>query len=182
MSNTWTEQHNKDVADMFDLSEFVPGFEDWTQWPPNEIKVKRLTDTATLPTRSNSDAGLDLYADEDIVLRFGQVVKIRTGVAMEIPEGFYGDMRSRSSFWVRGVLVAGTIDASYRGDVAVIMGWPCERYNDDGSIPLRENIYIWRGDKIAQMVLAQIITPSVVEVDELSDTERGSNGFGSTGS
>lgn len=162
----------------------VSGFEDWTQWPPNEIKVKRLTETATLPTRGHpTDAGLDLYADEDVWIHFGQVVKIKTGIAMEIPEGFYGDLRSRSSFWSLGMLVSGTIDSAYRGEIIVVMGRPCHLVDKEGWTPIdaKSLIQIKRGDKIAQLVLTQIITPAVVEVTELSETQRGCNGFGSTG-
>lgn len=172
MTNIWTD-HNSEVAD-------VSVFYTEEPWLPNEIKVKRLTETAILPTRSNlTDAGLDIYADQDAVLYYGDVVKIKTGIALAVPVGFYGDLRSRSSYWSRGLLVHGTIDSDYRGELIVVMGWTCmDRKTLDAGIVTQ---YVRRGDKIAQLVLTQIITPNAVEVDELSETQRGSSGFGSTG-
>lgn len=152
--------------------------------PPVGLYFKRLTETAKSPTRNSGDAGFDLYADEDVTLYWGQVLKIKTGIAVQIPGGYYGDMRSRSSFWSKGVLVTGTIDNTYRGEVIVIMGWPCHQMTSDGYTFLDETdpVKIWRGDKIAQMVLERIDDNfQVYEVEELTPTDRGSGGFGSTG-
>lgn len=139
-----------------------------------EINVM-LDEGAIMPTRAHSaDAGLDLYTPEGFMpLSFGEVdnYTVDTGVHMEIPEGHVGMLKSKSGLNVnRGVITEGVIDAGYTGSIKVKL------YN------LGEDIqYFQRGDKIAQLVILPIVTPALKLVDKFAKTERGDNGFGSTG-
>lgn len=139
-----------------------------------EINVM-LDEGAIMPTRAHdADTGLDLYTPEDFtLLSFGEIdnYTVDTGVHMEIPEGYVGMLKSKSGLNVnRGVITEGVIDAGYTGSIKVKL------YN------LGEDIqYFQRGDKIAQLVILPIVTPALKLVDKFAKTERGDNGFGSTG-
>jgi dUTP pyrophosphatase len=140
------------------------------------LKVRRLDDRARLPTRAYpGDAGLDLYALEDGMLGPGDRASIRTGVAIEIPDGQAGLVLPRSGLAARhGIALVnapGLIDAGYRGEVCVLL------LNTDRIAPFT----IAGGDRIAQLVLVRVETPAVVEVQELLVSERGVGGFGSSG-
>ena len=140
------------------------------------LRVRRLDAHARLPTRAYpGDAGLDLYALEDGVLGPGERASIRTGVALEIPEGQAGLVLPRSGLATRhGIALVnapGLIDAGYRGEVRVLL------LNTDPAVPFE----IAPGDRIAQLVLVRVETPAVVEVEELALSERGAGGFGSSG-
>ena len=140
------------------------------------LRVRRLERYARLPARAYpGDAGLDLYALEPATLAPGERVGIRTGIAVEIPEGQAGLVLPRSGLARRhGISVVnapGLIDAGYRGEVQVLL------LNTDRSEPFA----LAAGDRIAQLVLVSVHTPDVVEVDELALTERGAGGFGSSG-
>jgi len=138
-----------------------------------QFKVKRLTPDAKLPLRSSPGAaGYDLFSNEKTELLAGDVTIIKTGIAVQIPEGYYGRIAPRSSLGVRGVDVfAGVIDADYRGEVGVIL------YNTNNV----STIDIDKYDRIAQLILTKITTPDIIEVDELDKTDRGKAGYGSTG-
>ena len=139
------------------------------------IKIKKLNADATIPTRSHStDAGLDLYASEDV--RVARGTMIPTGIAVDIPPGFEAQVRPRSGLSVRSSLrvTLGTIDSGFVGEINVI----ADSINVIGSTMY----HVKKGDKIAQLVLSPIETPKVEVVDEFdSESERGENGFGSTG-
>jgi dUTP pyrophosphatase len=140
------------------------------------LKVRRLDPRATLPTRAYpGDAGLDLYALEDGVLAPGQRASLRTGVAVEIPEGEAGLVLPRSGLAARhGIALVnapGLIDAGYRGEIRVLL------LNTDRSVRFE----FASGDRIAQLVLVKVQTPEVEEVPELAVSERGAGGFGSSG-
>lgn len=140
------------------------------------LKVRRLDARARLPTRAYpGDAGLDLYALEDGVLEPGERASIRTGVAVEIPEGQAGLVLPRSGLAAKhGIALVnapGLIDAGYRGEVRVLL------LNTDPSASFE----IAPGDRIAQLLLVRVETPAVVEVEELALSERGAGGFGSSG-
>jgi dUTP pyrophosphatase len=140
------------------------------------LRVRRLDPRATLPTRAYpGDAGLDLYALEDGTLDPGARASIRTGVAVEIPDGYAGLVLPRSGIAARSgislVNAPGLIDAGYRGELQVLL------LNTDRETPFS----IAAGDRIAQLVLVRVQAPPVVEVDTLSDSERGAGGFGSSG-
>ena len=141
------------------------------------IAVKKLDERAVLPTYGSAfAAGADLYAlaEEEIVFQPGETKFVRTGLAMEIPEGYAGLIYARSGLACkRGLAPAnkvGVIDADYRGEIMVAL------HNHSDRIVSIEN-----GERIAQMVIAPFITADYNEVEELSDTDRGSGGFGSTG-
>jgi dUTP pyrophosphatase len=141
------------------------------------LRVRRLDPRAKLPARAHpGDAGLDLHALEDAVLEPGQRAQLRTGIAVEIPEGQAGLLLPRSGLAARhGISVVnapGLIDAGYRGEVGVLL------LNTDRQTPVR----IAAGDRIAQLVLIDVALPDVVEAEELSATPRGAAGFGSSGS
>ena len=140
------------------------------------LRVRRLDARAQLPTRAYpGDAGLDLYALEDGMLDAGERASVRTGVAVEIPEGETGLVLPRSGLAARhGIALAnapGLIDAGYRGELLVLL------LNTDRDAAFM----IAAGDRIAQLVLVKVQTPEVVEVEELAVSERGAGGFGSSG-
>lgn len=147
----------------------------------NTIKVKRLTETAILPTRaSEGDAGLDLYADVKADIITGRVTKVSTGISVEIPYGYVGLVHPRSGLAAKeGITVVnapGTIDAGYRGEVMVLLTSIDDKHG--GSI---FGYHVKPGERIAQLVIQKVELPEVVEVEELSDSVRGAGGFGSTG-
>lgn len=138
------------------------------------INIKKLNTNAIKPTQSNaSDAGWDLYSSEEMThIQPGCRALIKTGISMEIPEGFAGLIWPRSGLAVKsGIDVfAGVVDAGYRGEVGVCL------FNSS-----QQEVQIKRGDRIAQILFQPIPQFSLVESTELTDTKRGSGGFGSTG-
>ena len=136
------------------------------------FEVKKLTDSSQVPTKGHrSDAGWDLYADEDVELWPEETKLISTGIAMSLPDGFAGLIWDRSSMGVKGIhRHAGVIDSSYRGEVKVCL------HNTTGEL-----YKIKSGDRIAQLLIQETPIFRLHEVEELDSTERGSGGFGSTG-
>ncbi|WP_461831461.1 dUTP diphosphatase [Aquifex sp.] len=143
------------------------------------LKVKKLPHARDLPLPSYAtphSSGLDLRAaiDKPVKIKPFERVVIPTGLIIEIPEGFEGQVRPRSGLALKKGLTVlnapGTIDADYRGEVKVIL-------INLGS----EEVVIERGERIAQLVIAPVQRVDVVEVEEVSPTERGEGGFGSTG-
>lgn len=135
------------------------------------LKIK-LDEGAICPTRAHEhDAGLDLYSREPYIIPSLGSGVFNTGVHVEIPAGYVGYIKSKSGLMVKDNLTAdGTIDAGYTGSIIV-------KLFNHGPGP----VHIYEGQKIAQLVVQPIITPEVEIVDELGQTERGDNGFGSTG-
>lgn len=125
-----------------------------------------------LPTRAHAgDAGADLRAAEDAILYHGEVRVIRTGVKLVIPYQYAGLVRGRSSLTKNGIIVLeGTVDCQYRGEIGVMV----TSLNAGPAL-------IRRGDRIAQLVIVPVGLPSFMVVDSLPGSERGENGFGSTG-
>jgi dUTP pyrophosphatase len=141
------------------------------------LRIARLDERARLPTRAHDgDAGLDLYALEDAVLAPGERASVPTGIAVEIPAGQAGLVLPRSGLAARhGISVVnapGLIDSGYRGEIRVLL------LNTDREQPFE----LAAGDRIAQLVLVRVELPTPVEVDSLTDSERGGGGFGSSGS
>jgi dUTP pyrophosphatase len=138
------------------------------------LKVKKLEPKAILPTcsRPGEDLAFDLYALEDAILPFGRVQRLRTGIAVEM-EGFGFLVRDRSSMaFPKGILTCGgVIDRGYRGEMYVnIISFGSPNYQ------------ILRGDKIAQIIPIRPETGvSIKEVEELSSSDRGEKGYGSSG-
>ncbi len=157
------------------------------------LKVKKLNDKAFMPLKKDGDAGWDLFATEDVEIRVGDIKPVHTGIAIGIPKGYRLNIRDRSSLGVQGIhVMGGVIDQTYTGELIVCLanvnvGYMFDKLID---IMLQElgdplfctSYYINKGDRIAQFVLEedpQFV--SLLEVDELEETERGSKGFGSTG-
>lgn len=136
--------------------------------------VKRLNEYVELPTRGSKwSAGLDLYCPFDVVVPADTQKKIPLGIAVQIPDFHVGLLVPRSSMHKTPLRMAnsmGVIDSDYTGEICAIYdNVSCKNYT------------IKRGERIAQLLIVPILLPEVEETDRLYETERGSNGFGSTG-
>ena len=142
-----------------------------------KVKVARVHSNSKMPTKgSEYAAGWDLYSLEDTEVPFRKSVKLRTGIHVEIPEGFEGQVRARSSLGSKGLILPhsiGTIDADYRGELFVLMTWIGEG----------DSYLVNAGERIAQIVITPVPKVFFEEVDilDLGKTVRGDGGFGSTG-
>ena len=141
------------------------------------VNIKRLTDTAKIPTRQHmGDAGYDLYADvqEPVIIEPHTTEFIKTGIAIEVPDGYFGAVFARSGLasneGLRPANCVGVCDSGYRGEYKVAL------HNDSVSTKT-----VQPGDKIAQLVVMPYLNMEFNEVDEVSDTDCGDVGFGSTG-
>ena len=158
---------------------------DWFDWlAPHSIKFKKLVPDAIIPTRGNKhDAGYDLYLLEDHRLGPGEFARLRTGVAVELNPMLQavnvdaspvftvvGLVRARSSAFAKGMMIQGTIDQGYRGELMVQV-WNVS----SGFLNLKT------GDRIAQLVVVPSVILPTKEVQELTDSDRGTGAFGSTG-
>lgn len=139
-----------------------------------KVNTVRLNESAKIPTYAHiGDAGADLYASENFVLPAKSNWAVATGIAMEIPEGYVGYINPRSGMAIKGITVMnapGTIDSGYRGEIKVILA----NHTDT-------DYQINCGDKIAQMVFHKYHEAFFEPVDELSNSQRKHNGFGSSG-
>ena len=140
------------------------------------VNIKKLRDDAKIPTYGTEHAaGCDLYAciDEPVTIKAGETVLIKTGLAMEVPVGYAGLIYARSGLATKKGLApankVGVVDADYRGEIMVAL-------HNHSNVPATVN----HGDRIAQMVVMPFISIELEE-GELSNTTRGSGGFGSTG-
>lgn len=141
------------------------------QWDQRVLRVKRLDSCAVLPKRGNPyAAGLDLFLLYAETLKPGETRLLRTGIAMEIPTGFYGDVMPRSSAFKKGLIIQGTVDSDYRGEVFVMV-------TNVSGVERSFNAYT----ALAQIIVKRYENLPVLRVSELSTTERGDGGFGSTG-
>lgn len=139
------------------------------------VKVKRLDPDAKLPTAAKpGDVAFDLCSVVDYDLEAGKRFAVPTGLAMEIPIGYEGQIRPRSGLAMKKGITTlntpGTIDSGYRGEVKVIL----INHGD-------ESFLIEKGMRIAQLAIRQVPSVSFVEAEELDDSQRGADGFGSTG-
>lgn len=142
-----------------------------------KIKIKRLSETAALPVRGSAQAaGYDLCADikEPLTIPAGQTVVVDTGLAFAIPDGYFGGVFARSGIstkhGLRPANCTGVIDSDYRGPVVVPL------YNDSDTERM-----IMPGERVAQLIILPYLAVDFCEVEQLEETERGENGFGSTG-
>lgn len=148
-----------------------------------KVRVKLLSEEAKMPTRSNlSDAGWDLYSTEDVVITGGQRRVVKTGVSLQIPDEWVGLIWPRSGLSVKkGIdVLAGVIDSGYRGEIMVCL------YNTNMQLKLFADdddpiVTIKKGDRIGQILFQRVPDVHLVEVDYLSDSDRGEKGFGSSG-
>ena len=142
-----------------------------------KVAVKKLREGAILPTFGSAQAaGADLYAclERDVTIAPGETAFIPTGLAMELPRGYAGLIYARSGLACkRGLAPAnkvGVVDSDYRGEFIVAL-------HNHGTQPQT----IAHGERIAQLVVTPVLIPEYIEVETLSDTQRGAGGFGSTG-
>lgn len=149
-------------------------FEDSLKYVCKKVKFKRLHPDAKVVQATKGSAGFDLVATEAIQVSPGDRAMVSTGLALEIPEGYEAQVRPRSGLAAKhGITVLnspGTIDSDYRGEVKVIL-------HNTGRF-----VYsVAAGDKVAQLVVQKVPFVVFEAVDELSSTERGAGGFGSSG-
>ena len=164
------------------------------------LGFKKLDPRAQLPKYAHEgDAGMDVFALDDVNLQLHIPTMVHTGIAAEIPDGYEIQVRPRSGLACKGVTVwnsPGTVDSKYRGEICVILmylnnecvkltekhlGTNGETYEVGIGVAPKNNYEIKAGDKIAQLVLAPVTFAEPYEVQELSETDRGAGGFGSTG-
>lgn len=138
------------------------------------MKFKKLHPDAIVPTRATANsAGYDLYAIDDVNLHHNQVLKVHTGIAIQLPEGHFGAVCPRSGLASKGITVhnaPGIVDQDYIGEICVLLTNISEG-----------RFHIEKGMRIAQLVIQPYIFVNFEEVPELTKTSRGSGGFGSTG-
>lgn len=164
------------------------------------VKIKRLHSDAVIPKYAHAgDSGFDLVAIDDVVVEPGSTVKVPTGLAFEIPEGYELQIRPRSGITSKTKLRVqiGTVDAGYRAEVSVIVDNTAENayenvaqylthvdgidYRTSGDLYPNDTYLIRKGDRIAQGVIAPVAHATFSEVDKLEESDRGANGFGSSG-
>lgn len=162
-------QYDGIFADMLDR---IKSLEEEFERPT--VRFKKLSPNAVIPRyQTDGAAGLDLVACGSMLLDSKSVIVVPTGLAIELPPGYEAQVRSRSGLSAKGIVVGnspGTIDEDYRGEIKVIL------HNHRGS-----SYEISEGDRIAQLVITRVAQAEVVEAVELSETERGAGGLGSTG-
>ncbi|MHA2074850.1 MAG: dUTP diphosphatase [Candidatus Hodarchaeales archaeon] len=137
------------------------------------IKIRKINELAKLPKKhSINDAAYDLFSIEDIMLASGQTSIINTGICMEIPAGYYGQIQSRSSIALKGIFITGgVIDSGYRGEIMVITN------------NISSDVYkIKKGDRVAQIVFHKVNNFDLIEVDSLDEDNDRGGGFGSSDS
>ena len=138
-----------------------------------EIKVKKISESAITPTKANEfDAGWDLYASEDAIIDPSKAELISTDISFAIPEGYVGLIWDRSGMAAKRGLhrFAGVIDSGYRGEIKVCLWNSSDKY-----------CVINAGERIAQILFQEVPSFTMVEVNSLDDTDRGTGGFGSSG-
>lgn len=140
------------------------------------VRIKRLDKSVQIPSYAyEGDAGLDLRANDDMIIEPHCRVLVPTGLAIALPEGYAGFVQPRSGLALKlGLSIANTpglIDSHYRGELKII----CINLDP------KEAIHIERGERIAQLVIQRVPIVDLVEVDELDETDRGTGGFGSSG-
>lgn len=171
--------------------------EDYMDWEPGGyplpiLKIRKLHPDAVIPQYAKEgDSGFDLVAIEDALIHPGETKLVRTGIAVELPPNTELQVRPRSGLSLKTPLhirnAPGTVDNGYRGEVGVI----CHCLHNPGSPGfytyyeqeqgLDKCVHIKKGDRIAQGVVCPVIRCEIEEAEELSDTSRGSDGYGSTG-
>jgi dUTP pyrophosphatase len=138
-----------------------------------KLLIKKIDPLAKLPTKNfNTDAGLDLYSIEDLIINPTKYSEVRTGILVVVPNGYYGQIMCRSGLGRKGLRIHhGVWDAGYTGEVIVFL------HNSSNS----NFIDIKKGDKIAQLLILPVPDIEIEEVKEIPKTKRGTNGWGSSG-
>ncbi len=138
-----------------------------------KIKIKKLRDDAIIPKYAHDgDAGMDLYSCVDRSLEQGQRMVISTGIGLDFPNGYVALIMGRSGLAIKNgiAVLGGVVDCTYRGDVGVVL---LNNGYDD--------VVIKKGDRIAQLLIQPVVNAEIQEVESLSESIRGNNGFGSSG-
>ena len=140
-----------------------------------DLRIKRLSNEAILPEYAHpGDAGMDMFSTEEVIIRAGETALIPTGIAIELPKSTEAQIRPRSGLALKHSVTVlntpGTIDEGYRGEIRIIL-------INHG----KNDFKVDKGMKIAQMVIKPVIQANIIEIKELSSSERGEGGFGSTG-
>ena len=132
------------------------------------MEIVLMNNNAIIPTQaSKRSAGLDLYSSIDVYIEVGSIKKINTGICVSLPENSYGSIRDKSSLATKGLLtLGGVIDSDYKGEIIIIM------------TSLIEPIKIEQGQKIAHLIVSNIMYPEIKLVKFLKSTERNDKGFG----
>ena len=132
------------------------------------MEIVLMNDNAIIPTTASKEsAGLDLYSSIDIDIEVGSIKKVNTGICKSFPKNSYGFIRDKSSLASKGLLtLGGVIDSDYTGEIIVIM------------TSLIKSIKIKKGQKVAQLIVSNIMYPEIKKVKFLKDTERNNKGFG----
>lgn len=169
-----------------------------------KLRIKKLVPNAIIPKYAHhGDSGFDLYATEDVIVYPNQTVRVPIGLAFDIPFGYEMQIRPRSGVTSKTKLRVqlGTVDSGYKGEVKVMVdniasGCDCQKFDNgllgiDGKVVDEDfmNVYdvipntyvIKKGDRIAQGIIAPVIEAEIEETDDVGTSERGSDGFGSTG-
>ena len=138
-----------------------------------ELKIKKIDPGAKLPQRAHlHDAGIDIFSLERMIVSPGKRVAIRTGISIEIPEGYAGLVWDKSGIAIKEGLttIGGVIDSTYRGELLI------------GIVNIGTTEYVFdKGHKVAHLLIQKIELVDIIEAESLSDTARGESGFGSTG-
>ena len=137
------------------------------------LKVKLVNSDSIAPKRAYpGDAGLDVFSDEDTDIYFGQRKAIKSGICIQVPKGYYCQVAPKSGLAIKSGIdvLGGIIDFGYTAEILVIL------INHS-----KETFHVKKGNKIAQLIMKKIAVPTIEIVENLEETDRGSNGFGSTG-
>ena len=138
-----------------------------------KIKFQKILDDAIIPHYAHpGDAGMDIFSAEETIIKAGEIKSVRTGIKMELPEGFVALVWDKSGLALKNGIktMAGVIDSGYRGEIGIVL------------VNLSDQDYkIEKGQKIAQMLIQKVERMEIKEVKELNETSRGADGFGSTG-
>ena len=140
-----------------------------------QLQIRRLNEHSIIPTRAHAtDAGFDIYSPIGVNIGVGAKVTIPTGLSIALPENTVGLIYPRSSLGTKHDLIlantVGVIDSGYRGEIMVVIRNQGDHVHT-----------IHTGDRIAQMIITPYLVPQIIEVTELPASDRGTNGFGSTG-
>jgi dUTP pyrophosphatase len=138
-----------------------------------KIKFKKLNNSAIVPSfNCEGDAGMDIYCDSDFVAMPGKIVSISTGISMELQKGYVALIWDRSGLAVKNGIktMGGVLDSGYRGEIKIII----TNFSN-------EKLEIKKGSRVAQMLIQKYEVPDIEVVEELSGSERGDGGFGSSG-
>jgi len=136
-----------------------------------KIKVQKITQNAMLPQKTTPHSScFDLFSQESLKLFPGRTHSFKTGLKIELPIGYEATIRPRSHMLQKGIITLGTVDPDYRGEIKVIL------LNTSN-----QTYKIFQYDRIAQMNISKVLPTEFIEVEELTETERGEKGFGSSG-